>query len=124
MYLPCFMRFFEAKATHCIVPLSTNINIPFSCFINKFYQFTIFISKVKPTNSIRPSNLKKPDIAKVPSGPKYSYRIFNLRIGNYLSENNIINQKVTPFTPFSKPENSALIENINQAPMSPYIRKR
>ena len=124
MYLPCFMRFFEAKATHCIVPLSTNINIPFSCFINKFYQFTIFISKVKPTNSIRPSNLKKPDIVKVPSRPKYSYRIFNLRIGNYLSENNIINQKVTPFTPFSKPENSALIENINQAPMSPYIRKR
>ena len=124
MYLPCFMRFFEAKATHCIVPLSTNINIPFSCFINKFYQFTIFISKVKPTNSIRSSNLKKPDIAKVPSRPKYSYRIFNLRTGNYLSENNIINQKVTLFTPFSKPENSALIENINQAPMSPYIRKR
>ena len=63
-------------------------------------------------------------MTKVPSRPQYSYCIFNLRTGNYLSENNIINQKVTLFTPFSKPENSALIENINQAPMSPYIRKR
>ena len=34
-----------------------------------------------------------------------------------------VNQQVMRFTPFSTPENLELIENINQAPMSSYIRK-